>query len=85
MVLEFCSGGSLASYIKIHGRVQEKIARSFMQQLGIFLFSMLNKLHCFPALIPGLGVIITFGCCEGAGMEVLHSHFIIHRDLKPEV
>ncbi|XWS44764.1 hypothetical protein CRYUN_Cryun15aG0075800 [Craigia yunnanensis] len=34
LVLEFCDGGNLASYIRHHGRVQEKIARSFMQQLG---------------------------------------------------
>ncbi|XVE86585.1 hypothetical protein DITRI_Ditri18aG0045200 [Diplodiscus trichospermus] len=34
LVLEFCSGGNLASYIRHHGRVQEQLARRFMQQLG---------------------------------------------------
>ncbi|XP_031400114.1 serine/threonine-protein kinase ATG1t isoform X4 [Punica granatum] len=34
LVMEFCAGGSLAAYIKVHGRVQETIARRFMQQLG---------------------------------------------------
>ncbi|XVF14964.1 hypothetical protein REPUB_Repub09cG0106700 [Reevesia pubescens] len=34
LVLEFCAGGNLASYIQHHGRVQEQIARSFMKQLG---------------------------------------------------
>ncbi|EXB39680.1 Serine/threonine-protein kinase ULK3 [Morus notabilis] len=34
LVLEYCSGGNLASYISQHGRVQEQIARRFMQQLG---------------------------------------------------
>ncbi|PON43484.1 Serine/threonine protein kinase [Trema orientale] len=34
LVLEFCDGGTLASYIHMHGRVQEQIARRFMQQLG---------------------------------------------------
>ncbi|CAK7355056.1 unnamed protein product [Dovyalis caffra] len=34
LVLEFCAGGNLSSYIRQHGRVQEKIARRFMQQLG---------------------------------------------------
>ncbi|XP_021633712.1 serine/threonine-protein kinase ATG1t isoform X2 [Manihot esculenta] len=34
LVLEFCNGGNLASYIRLHGRVQEEIARRFMQQLG---------------------------------------------------
>ncbi|KAK9272959.1 hypothetical protein L1049_003339 [Liquidambar formosana] len=34
LVLEFCPGGNLASYIRHHGRVEEEIARIFMQQLG---------------------------------------------------
>ncbi|XP_010527585.1 PREDICTED: serine/threonine-protein kinase ATG1t isoform X2 [Tarenaya hassleriana] len=34
MVLEYCDGGTLASYIHRHGRVQEHIARRFMQQIG---------------------------------------------------
>ncbi|KAA8546986.1 hypothetical protein F0562_003415 [Nyssa sinensis] len=34
LVLEFCAGGHLASYIRNHGRVQEQIARRFMQQLA---------------------------------------------------
>ncbi|XP_035541534.1 serine/threonine-protein kinase MARK2-like [Juglans regia] len=34
LVQEFCAGGSLASYLRHHGRVQEQIVRGFMQQLG---------------------------------------------------
>ncbi|KAK2391113.1 serine/threonine-protein kinase ATG1t [Trifolium repens] len=34
LVLEFCAGGNLASYIRCHGRVQQLTARFFMQQLG---------------------------------------------------
>ncbi|KAJ6858133.1 hypothetical protein NC652_040629, partial [Populus alba x Populus x berolinensis] len=34
LVLEFCSGGNLASYLQQHGRVQEKIAKRFTQQMG---------------------------------------------------
>eukprot|EP00268_Persea_americana_P028940 TRINITY_DN2803_c0_g1_i4.p1 TRINITY_DN2803_c0_g1~~TRINITY_DN2803_c0_g1_i4.p1 ORF type:complete len:213 (+),score=37.08 TRINITY_DN2803_c0_g1_i4:59-697(+) len=34
LVLEFCAGGSLASYIRQHGRVREQIAKKFTQQLG---------------------------------------------------
>ncbi|TYJ08275.1 hypothetical protein E1A91_A11G063400v1 [Gossypium mustelinum] len=34
LVLEFCAGGNLASYIRRYGRVQEQLARRFMQQLG---------------------------------------------------
>ncbi|RZC67539.1 hypothetical protein C5167_011223 [Papaver somniferum] len=34
LVLEFCSGGNLASYIKQHGRVEEQVVKRFTQQLG---------------------------------------------------
>ncbi|XP_051126686.1 serine/threonine-protein kinase ATG1t [Andrographis paniculata] len=34
LVMEFCAGGNLASYIRRHGRLQEIIAKRFMQQLG---------------------------------------------------
>ncbi|KAK3023502.1 hypothetical protein RJ639_043786 [Escallonia herrerae] len=44
LVLEFCAGGNLASYIKHHGRVQECMARRFMSQLGAGL-EVLNS-HC---------------------------------------
>ncbi|XP_068328378.1 serine/threonine-protein kinase ATG1t-like isoform X1 [Pyrus communis] len=37
MVLEFCDGGNLAAYIRRHGRVEERIAKRFMQQLGAAL------------------------------------------------
>ncbi|RXH94335.1 hypothetical protein DVH24_024019 [Malus domestica] len=37
MVLEFCDGGNLAAYIRRHGRVEEHIAKRFMQQLGAAL------------------------------------------------
>ncbi|XP_006393298.2 serine/threonine-protein kinase ATG1t [Eutrema salsugineum] len=34
MVLEYCDGGTLSSYIQCHGRVEEHIARRFMKQIG---------------------------------------------------
>ncbi|XP_068660416.1 serine/threonine-protein kinase ATG1t [Aristolochia californica] len=37
LVLEFCAGGSLASYIQRNGQVHEHIARRFAQQLGAAL------------------------------------------------
>ncbi|KAF7834178.1 nodulation-signaling pathway 2 protein-like [Senna tora] len=43
LVLEFCAGGNLASYIQRHGRVQEQTARKFMQHLG----SGLKILHSY--------------------------------------
>ncbi|XP_060674992.1 serine/threonine-protein kinase ATG1t [Ziziphus jujuba] len=44
LVLEFCAGGNLASYINQHGRVQEQIVRRFMQQLGAAL-ELLHSHH----------------------------------------
>ncbi|KAM6590603.1 hypothetical protein CsatA_013208 [Cannabis sativa] len=37
LVLELCEGGNLASYIHLHGRIQEHITRRFMQQLAVGL------------------------------------------------
>ncbi|KAH9717768.1 serine/threonine-protein kinase ATG1t [Citrus sinensis] len=34
LVVEFCAGGNLSSYIRLHGRVPEQTARKFLQQLG---------------------------------------------------
>lgn len=34
LVLEYCAGGDLASYIRLYGRVQEHVAKKFMKQLG---------------------------------------------------
>ncbi|CAN6587130.1 unnamed protein product [Malus baccata var. baccata] len=44
MVLEFCDGGNLAAYIRQHGRVEEQIAKRFMQQLGAAL-KLLHSHH----------------------------------------
>ncbi|KAH7510933.1 hypothetical protein FEM48_ZijujUnG0064100 [Ziziphus jujuba var. spinosa] len=44
LVLEFCAGGNLASYINQHGRVQEQIVGRFMQQLGAAL-ELLHSHH----------------------------------------
>jgi len=47
LVLEFCAGGNLASYIRSHGRVQQQTARKFMHQLGNFYlhFWFVEVLH----------------------------------------
>ncbi|XP_006304751.2 serine/threonine-protein kinase ATG1t isoform X1 [Capsella rubella] len=34
MVLEYCDGGTLSSYIQRHGRVEEDVAKRFMKQIG---------------------------------------------------
>lgn len=41
LVLEFCAGGNLASYIRCHERVHQLTAKKFIQQLG----SGLKVLH----------------------------------------
>ncbi|XP_016555160.1 serine/threonine-protein kinase ATG1t isoform X3 [Capsicum annuum] len=48
LVLEFCAGGDLASYIHNHGRVQECVARKFMKQIvaaGLEVLSMHQIIH----------------------------------------
>ncbi|GAY67198.1 hypothetical protein CUMW_254670 [Citrus unshiu] len=44
LVVEFCAGGNLSSYIRLHGRVPEQTARKFLQQLGAGL-EILNSHH----------------------------------------
>ncbi|TVU16680.1 hypothetical protein EJB05_40255, partial [Eragrostis curvula] len=34
LVLELCEGGDLAAYIRRNGRVEERVARNFMKQIG---------------------------------------------------
>ncbi|CAN4114512.1 unnamed protein product [Withania somnifera] len=47
LVLEFCAGGDLASYIRNHCRVQECVARKFMKQIGagLEILSMHQIIH----------------------------------------
>lgn len=77
MILEYCDGGTLSSYIKRHGRVQEHIARRFMKQIGIYCFIKFTVM-----IFDSYGVWILDA---GAGLEIIHDNHIIHRDLKPEV
>ncbi|KAL0866112.1 hypothetical protein Bca101_045230 [Brassica carinata] len=43
LVLEYCSGGDLAEYINLHGKVSEPVAKHFMRQLGL---QVLQEKHC---------------------------------------
>ena len=83
LVLELCEGGDLAAFIRRNGRVDERVARNFMKQIGN---SVLHRL---------LPIQFTAGdvMCEkwrlplvaGAGLQVLRRHHVVHRDLKPQV
>ncbi|KAF3526291.1 hypothetical protein F2Q69_00049718 [Brassica cretica] len=45
LVLEYCSGGDLAEYITLHGKVSEPVAKHFMRQLALGLQALQEK-HC---------------------------------------
>ncbi|CAN8253953.1 unnamed protein product [Cochlearia groenlandica] len=45
LVLEYCSGGDLAGYINLHGKVSESVAKHFMRQLALGL-QVLQEKHC---------------------------------------
>jgi serine/threonine-protein kinase ULK/ATG1 len=92
--MELCEGGDLASYIERSGRVEERVARNFMRQIGKLID---------PSAIPNCSsnsIAHTQACgntrCDvneneiapllaGAGLQVLRRHHVVHRDLKPEV
>ncbi|KAL1206273.1 Serine/threonine-protein kinase ATG1a [Cardamine amara subsp. amara] len=43
LVLEYCSGGDLAGYINLHGKVSETVAKHFMRQLALGLQVLQEK------------------------------------------
>ena len=43
IIMEFCGGGDLSRYIKIHKRLPEKICQRFLQQLGSALQFLRSK------------------------------------------
>lgn len=58
LVFEFCCGGNLASFIKHTGRVQEHIARRFMQQLGAGL-EVLHSHHMIHRDLKPENILLT--------------------------
>ncbi|KAL8477288.1 hypothetical protein ACS0TY_029540 [Phlomoides rotata] len=63
LVLEFCSGGNLASFIRRHGRVQECIAKRFMQQLGAGL-KVLKQHHIVHRDLKPENVLLSGSECN---------------------
>ncbi|KAK1559718.1 hypothetical protein Q3G72_017581 [Acer saccharum] len=62
LVIEFCPGGNLASYIRQHGRVPEHTARKFIQQLGAGL-EILHSCHIIHRDLKPENILLS--CLEG--------------------
>uniref|UniRef100_A0A1J3HRS1 Serine/threonine-protein kinase ATG1 n=1 Tax=Noccaea caerulescens TaxID=107243 RepID=A0A1J3HRS1_NOCCA len=52
LVLEYCSGGDLAGYINLHGKVSEAVAKHFMRQLALGLQVLQEKHYIHRDLKP---------------------------------
>jgi serine/threonine-protein kinase ULK2 len=79
MVLEYCDGGDLDSFLNKHGRLPEATAKDLMRQLGMVLMLGPGFLMCSSASL------CCFGCSSAEGLKVLRGRNIVHRDLKPQV
>ncbi|KAF5204091.1 Serine/threonine-protein kinase ATG1t, partial [Thalictrum thalictroides] len=63
LVLEFCAGGNLASYIQRHGRVQEQIAKRFTLQLGAGL-NVLHTHHIIHRDLKPENILLSTAACD---------------------
>ncbi|KAI5324009.1 hypothetical protein L3X38_033082 [Prunus dulcis] len=79
LVLEFCNGGNLAAYIRQHGRVQEQIARKFMQQLGAGL-EILHSHHIIHRDLKPENILLS---CSDDDAVVKVADFGLSRSLHP--
>ncbi|XP_056159092.1 serine/threonine-protein kinase ATG1t [Syzygium oleosum] len=79
MVLEFCAGGDLASYVRLHGPVREESARRFMQQLGAAL-EILHSYHIVHRDLKPQNILLS-GSEEDKVLKV--ADFGLSRTLQP--
>ncbi|XP_030543789.2 serine/threonine-protein kinase ATG1t isoform X2 [Rhodamnia argentea] len=79
MVLEFCAGGDLASYVRLHGPVREETARRFMQQLGAAL-EILHSYHIVHRDLKPQNILLS-GSEEDKVLKV--ADFGLSRTLQP--
>ncbi|KAH6788269.1 protein kinase family protein [Perilla frutescens var. hirtella] len=63
LVMEFCAGGNLASFIQRHGRVREHLARTFMQQLGAGL-QVMQQNHIVHRDLKPENILLSGSECE---------------------
>ncbi|XP_019199906.1 PREDICTED: serine/threonine-protein kinase ATG1t isoform X2 [Ipomoea nil] len=80
MVLEFCDGGNLASYIHHHGRVQQCVAKGFIQQLGAGL-QLLNSHRIIHRDLKPENILLSF-CENGPVLKI--ADFGLSRTLNPD-
>ncbi|PIA47739.1 hypothetical protein AQUCO_01400384v1 [Aquilegia coerulea] len=63
LVLEFCAGGNLASYIQRHGSVKEQIAKRFTLQLGAGL-EVLHTHHIIHRDLKPENILLSTAACD---------------------
>uniref|UniRef100_A0A0E0KX34 Protein kinase domain-containing protein n=1 Tax=Oryza punctata TaxID=4537 RepID=A0A0E0KX34_ORYPU len=82
LVLELCEGGDLAAYIQRNGRVEERVARNFMRQIGAGLQVLRNHHVVHRDLKPEVqGNILLSSPDSNAILKI--SDFGLSRVLRP--
>lgn len=69
LVMEYCSGGDLAKYIRRHKRIPEVAARALLRQLSAGLRELWarNLVHVRPAPVSLHAAVATFSALAGCG------------------
>lgn len=80
LVLEFCAGGNLASYILQRCEVQERTANRFMRQLGAGL-EVLNSHHIIHRDLKPENILLSSADSDAAVLKI--SDFGLSRILRP--
>lgn len=65
LVLEYCDGGDLDSFLNKHGRLPEATAKDLMRQLGtvgirVFLFPEISEIKYWDLVLMCYSVLL---CC----------------------
>ncbi|XP_047067784.1 serine/threonine-protein kinase ATG1t-like isoform X2 [Lolium rigidum] len=79
LVMELCEGGDLASYIERSGRVEERVARNFMRQIGSGL-QVLRRHHVVHRDLKPENILLS---CPGSDAILKISDFGLSRVLHP--
>ncbi|XP_051179925.1 serine/threonine-protein kinase ATG1t isoform X2 [Lolium perenne] len=79
LVMELCEGGDLASYIERSGRVEERVARNFMRQIGAGL-QVLRRHHVVHRDLKPENILLS---CPDSNAILKISDFGLSRVLHP--